>query len=124
MKVVTGSDTIIRDISRRNWLILCTMVLISLLWQSRAVTVGVLGGGLTVIAGFQTLRHSLIRLLSVSGQRSAMGFHCGSFIRLLCLAGAIFVLIGPLKAHPLALCFGLSVVVANLLWTTLLLGLA
>ncbi|ABA87277.1 ATP synthase-associated magnesium import membrane protein AtpI [Syntrophotalea carbinolica DSM 2380] len=122
--MTTGSDTIIRDLSRRNWLILGAMVLGSLLWQSRAVTVGVLGGGLTVIGGFQTLHRSLSRLLSVPGQRSGLGFQCGSFIRLACLAGAIFVLIGPLKAHPLALSIGLSVVVANLLWTTLLLGLA
>jgi hypothetical protein len=104
--------------TRRNWLILCVMVLGSLLWKSLPVTVGVLGGGLVVITSFHALHRSLKRLLLTPGQKSGLAFQGGTLVRLLCLAGAIFVLIEPLKAPPLALVAGLSVVVANLLWTT------
>lgn len=116
--MTTGDDRLIRDMIRRNWVILCLMGLASLLWQSRSVTVGVLGGGLVVIASFHALHRSLKQLLLSPGQKSGFSFQCGSLIRLLCLAGAIFVLIGPLKTPPLALVAGLSVVVVNVLWTT------
>ncbi|MGE4542658.1 MAG: ATP synthase subunit I [Pedobacter sp.] len=116
--MTTGDDQLIREMARRNWLILCVMVLGSLLWKSLPVTVGVLGGGLVVIASFHALHRSLKRLLLTPGQKSGLAFQGGTLVRLLCLAGAIFVLIGPLKAPPLALAAGLSVVVANLLWTT------
>lgn len=118
--VPTGSDRLIEDLARRNWLILAGMLLISLLWRSYPVTLGVLGGGLVVIAGFYALRRSLTRLLQTPGQKSGMAFHVRTFVRLICLAGAIFLLIGPLKVQPLALIAGLSVVVINLMWTTLI----
>jgi hypothetical protein len=113
-----GDDQLIRDMARRNWFILCLMVLVSTLWRTPPVTVGVLGGGLVVIAGFHALHRSLKRLLLMPGQKSGLAFQGGTLVRLFCLAGAIFVLVGPLKASPLALIAGLSVVVANLLWTT------
>ena len=116
--MTAGDDQLIREMARRNWLILCLMVLASLLWRSLPVTVGVLGGGLVVIASFHALHRSLKRLLLTPGQKSGLAFQGGTLVRLLCLSGAIFVLIGPLQAPPLALVTGLSVVVANLLWTT------
>ncbi len=116
--MTTGDDQLIRDMIRRNWLILGLMVLVSLLWKSLPVTVGVIGGGLVVIASFHALYRSLKRLLLSPRQKSWLAFQGGTLVRLLCLAGVIFVLIGPLKAPPLALIAGLSVVVANLLWTT------
>lgn len=115
---MTGDDSLIRDMSRRNWWIFGTMLLISLLWRSGPVTLGVLGGGLVVIAGFHSLHRALVRLLLHSGRRSGLAFQCGTLIRLLGLSGAIFLLIGPLRVHPMALIAGLSVVVVNLLITT------
>lgn len=116
--MATGDDQLIREMTRRNWLILCCMVVVSLLWKSLPVTLGVLGGGLVVIASFHALHRSLKRLLLTPGQKSGLAFQGGTLVRLGCLAGAIFVLIGPLETPPLALVAGLSVVVANLLWTT------
>jgi divalent metal cation (Fe/Co/Zn/Cd) transporter len=122
---VTSDDgRLIQDLARRNWWIFGTMLLTSLLFRSRAVTVGVLGGGLTVIVGFQTLHRSLKRLLANPDKQSGNVFLWGTIPRLLCLACAVFLLIGPLEAQPLALVVGLSVVVINLLWTTLVRSLA
>jgi hypothetical protein len=122
--MTTEDEQLIKQMSRRNWLILCLMVLFSLLWKSQPVTVGILGGGLVVIASFQALHHSLKRLLLAGGQKSGLAFLGGTLVRLLGLAGAIYVLIGPLKAPPLALIAGLSVVIFNLLWTTVARSLA
>jgi hypothetical protein len=116
---MTGADNrLIHDLARRNRWILLAMLALSLLWRSWPVVVGVLGGGLVVIAGFHALHHSLARLLLTAGKSSGVAFQCGTLVRLLGLAGAIFLLIGPLQAHPLALIAGLSVVVINLLMTT------
>ena len=98
--MTTGDDQLIRDMIRRNWLILGLMVLISLLWKSLPVTVGVIGGGLVVIANFHALYRSLKHLLLTPGRKSGLAFQGGTLVRLLCLAGVIFVLIGPLKAPP------------------------
>lgn len=119
-KTVTDRDEHLpAEMARRNWVILGILVLLSILWRSIPVTSGVLGGGLIAIAGFHWMHRSLRQALSGSEPGAAKRFQMTYFLRLGSLAAAIAVLIVPAGVHPAALAAGLSVVVINILWTTI-----
>jgi hypothetical protein len=118
--MATGDDHLIRELACRNWIILCVMLAASLWWRSAPIVLGVLGGGLLVIAGFHSLHRSLVRLLLNRGRRSVIVFFCATPFRLLAIALVISVLVGPLGVHPLSLVTGLSVVVINLMLTAVM----
>ena len=115
----TPEDRLLDEICRRNWWLLAGLVLGSLFWRSSAVSLGVAGGGLLAIGGFHWLHRSLARLLCGTGSSSRQGYQVFALLRLVVLAGAIFLLLVPGRAHPLALGCGVSVVVLNLMWTSL-----
>ncbi len=102
-------------ICRRNWLLWAGLTVASLLWRSHAVFFGVAAGGLISIAGFYWLRWSLAKLLATAGQNQGKGYQFTVLLRLLVLAGLLFLLIGPAQVSPPALVVGLSVVVMNIL---------
>jgi hypothetical protein len=115
----TNDDQLLADLTRRNWWIWTALVLLSLLWRSRAVTLGVAGGGLVAIGGFYWLHRSLVGLLNPAGGRTPRGFQFSSLIRLMVLAVALFLLLVPGRVHPVGLAVGVSVVVINLIWTAI-----
>lgn len=116
----SGPDAqLLRDLARRNWLILGVLVAGSLLWQSIPVTLGVVGGGLLVIVGHHWRYRALKNMLAAPGPGSKRGFQFGYIIRLTTMAAAIYLLIVPGRVNPLALVVGLSVVTLNILVTTL-----
>ena len=106
-------------IARRNWVVLATLLLLSLLWRSPTVTGGVLAGGLVAIGGYYWLQHSLQRVLAEPSRYSARSFKISYFIRLGSLAAILLLLIAIAGVNPVGLAVGLSVVVINILWTTL-----
>ncbi|MBE0597663.1 MAG: ATP synthase subunit I [Desulfuromonadales bacterium] len=110
-------DKLLAEIARRNWFILALLLLLSLIWRSLPVTLGVTGGGLLSIGGFLWLQRSLRRLLGEPEPGGERRFQFGFVVRLGVLA-ILFVLLLKLGAHPLGLAAGLSVVVLNLFWTT------
>lgn len=112
-------DRLLADISRRNWIILALLVLVSLCWLSAAVTLGVLSGGLLTIIGHHWRYRALQKILHNSQGGEAQRFQFGYFIRLGTLALALYALIVIIKVHPIALVVGLSVVVINIIFTTL-----
>jgi len=112
-------EQLLEELARRNWIILGALLLLSLLWHSIEVALGVLSGGLLAIIGFLWLYRSLQRTLGEPSSASAKGFQFGYLVRLGALSGAVFLLIVKAKVHPVALTVGLSVVVINILWTAL-----
>lgn len=109
-------DRLLADISRRNWIILALLVLASLFWLSAAVTLGVVSGGLLAIIGHHWRYRALLKILQGGEARR---FQFGYFIRLGTLALILYALIVILKVHPIALVIGLSVVVINIIFTTM-----
>ncbi len=103
--------------ARRNWYILAILVLISLLWRSLDVTQGVIAGGLLAIIAYGWLYRSLVKVLTYPDKNTARGYQITYFVRLAALAAAIFLLISKGGVNPIGLTAGLSVVVANILWT-------
>lgn len=112
-------DQLLAEMARRNWIILIVLVLLSLFWQSPPVTYGVLAGGLLVIFNYRSLGNSLFKLIGDPQLYSAKGFKRNYMFRLLVVASAIYILLVRGGVHPLALIVGLSVVVLNLMITTL-----
>jgi hypothetical protein len=106
-------------ICRRNWLLWAGLMIASLLWRSNSVFFGVAAGGLVSISGFYWLRWSLTNLLSPTGQKKSRGYLVSVLLRLLVVAGLLFLMIGPAQISPPALAVGLSVVVLNILGVTL-----
>ncbi len=119
-RIVTQKDEhLLAEMALRNWIILIILVLLSLFWQSPPITYGVLGGGLLVILNYRWLGRSLLGLISDPQQHSVKGFKRNYLFRLLVVASAIYILLVRGGVHPLALIVGLSVVILNLMITTL-----
>ena len=116
--MTTDDDQLLAAIGRRNWLILTALVLVSLSWRSWSVTLGVLAGGILVIINYRWLGRSLVKLLSDPGRPAQQGFKRSYLFRLAFVAAAIYLLLVRGGVHPVALAVGLSVVVINLLLTT------
>jgi len=117
--VAEKDDSLLGDLSRRNWLLLAILVLISLFWRSSAVTLGVLAGGLIAILAHYWRYLALTRLLGAPSQQSAKGFQINYVLRLAVLGSLLFLLIAKARVDLPALVVGLSVVVLNVLLTTL-----
>jgi len=115
---MTTDDRLLKDLSRRNWIVLALLVLASLPWNSLEVTQGVLAGGLLAIVAYRWLQRSLHNVISNPHRGAAVGFKFAYFLRLGFVALALYLLIAVAKLNPIALAVGLSVVVINILWTT------
>ena len=117
--MATQDEHLLRDIARRNWIILGLLILLSLFWWSSAITLGVAGGGVVAIFGHHWRERSLRKMLTQPHAGSAKGFQIGYIIRLAFLGSAIYLLIVKAQVEPLALAAGLSVVLLNIFWMTL-----
>ena len=111
-------DQLLAVMARRNWYILAILTLLSLFWRSVAITQGVLAGGLVAIIAYGWLYRSLVKTLANPDGRAARGFQMTYFVRLAALGTAIFLLVAKGGVNPIALSVGLSVVVVNVVWTT------
>ncbi len=111
-------DQLLEQMARRNWIILIVLVLLSLFWQSPPVTYGVLAGGMLVIINYRWLGRSLLAVLNDPQLDSAKGFKRNYLFRLVVISSAIYLLLVRGGVHPLALVVGLSVVVLNVMITT------
>ena len=116
--MLEADDLLPNTICRRNWLLWAGLTLVSLLWHSKAVFLGVAAGGLLSVGGFYWLRWSLTKLLA-AGKPTARGLQAAGLLRMMVLAAVMFLLIGPVGVSPAALAIGLSVVVLNILGVTL-----
>jgi hypothetical protein len=113
-------DRLLERIALQNWLVLAVLVALSLGWRTLPITLGVLTGGMLAILSYRWLHRSLLKIVTQPEDGSARGFQARYLLRLGALAIIIFILLTRLEVHPVGLAVGLSVVVVNLLCTTLL----
>lgn len=111
-------DTLLKELARRNWIILAVLVLLSLIFGSKPTTLGVLSGGTVAIIGYYWLQHSLVKLLTRTDAGASRGFKATYIVRLGALAAVLFLLVAIVRVHPVGLAVGLSVVVINIFCTT------
>lgn len=103
-------------IRSRNWVILMAMGVASFFLMSDAFTLGLLLGGLVIIANFNLLARTVRRAFSPNGmaptQKPAI---VGKYyLRLLALGLVIYLLIHYGRIDPVGLVIGLSTVVISI----------
>ncbi|MEA3363300.1 MAG: ATP synthase subunit I [Thermodesulfobacteriota bacterium] len=111
-------DQLLAELAVRNWIILVVLVLLSLFWQSFSVTIGVLAGGVLVIINYRWMGRSLLKVLNNPRHAAEKSYKLNYLFRLLFITVSIYLLMVRGGIHPLALSVGLSVIVINILIST------
>jgi len=112
-------EQLLRELARRNWQILGLLTLGSLLFGDSHVSLGVLAGGLVAIVAHHWRERALRSMLHAGDPGAASRYQRGYLFRLAFIGSGIYLLIARAQVAPLALAVGLSVVVLNILWTTI-----
>jgi len=99
-----------------NWAILFVLASISFFFMSSAFTLGIILGGLIIIANFNVLQHTVRKGFSSDGslQGRKAPIIAKYYLRLAAMGFIIFVLIRQQWVHPAGLAVGLSIVVASI----------
>lgn len=101
-----------------NWVILFVLALISFIFLSPACTLGIILGGLIIIANFNVLQHTILRGFFSEGGLGAkkVSIIAKYYLRLAVTGAIIFILIGQKWVHPAGLAAGLSIVVVSIVF--------
>lgn len=100
----------------QNWIILLVLGLASFFLMSDAFTLGLILGGLVIIANFNALAHTLRKAFTPKGKvKSRKMVLIGKYyVRLFALGAIIYVLITHGRVDPVGLTVGLSIVVFSI----------
>ncbi|MBW2284920.1 MAG: ATP synthase subunit I [Deltaproteobacteria bacterium] len=101
----------------QNWIILLVLGLASFFLMSDAFTLGLILGGLVIIANFNALAHTLRKAFTPKGKvKSRKMVLIGKYyVRLFALGAIIYVLITYGRVDPVGLTVGLSIVVFSIM---------
>ena len=104
------------DLRRLNWLVLLILSFMSCFLMSFPFTMGIILGGLIIIANFHVFQHTICRAFSPeAGRKTKKTVIIGKYyLRLLALGILIYILIGHGWADPVGLVIGLSTVVIGI----------
>jgi hypothetical protein len=119
VKIKINEEQLLGEIAKQNFVIFLILTGLSLFWTSFAVTLGVVVGGLISIGGYTWLHGSLKKMMKNPDRQAGRKFQFSYVLRLIALGLTLFLAIAILKVNPVALCFGLSVVVLSILVGTL-----
>ena len=114
---MTNKEKLLRQITTTNWIFLLILGSLSSVFMSAAFTLGVILGGLIIIANFSVLQHTIRYAFSDQG---AMGGKMASIIakyyfRLAIMGLIIYILITNGWVNPIGLAVGLSIVIFSIL---------
>lgn len=109
-------EKIYRDLRKLNWIALLILSFISYFLMSSSLTMGIILGGLIIIANFHVFQHTICCAFSPEGGMKAkkiviIGKY---YLRLLALGILIYILIGHGWVDPVGLVIGLSTVVISI----------
>jgi len=104
------------ELRARNWMLLLALGALSFLFMSPAFTLGIILGGLLIIANFNVLQHTIRRGFSPNGtlRTNKIAIVAKYYFRLAILAAIIYMLITNGWVHPVGLAVGLSIVVGSI----------
>jgi hypothetical protein len=99
-----------------NWMTLFILSFISFLISKSSITLGIILGGLVIIANFNVLQHTIRRAFPADGvmQKRRLSIIVKYYLRLLGLGVLIFILVSMQWVHPVGLAIGLSTVVISI----------
>jgi hypothetical protein len=110
---------ILRRLERRNWIILGEMILMSLPFLSLRFSIGILAGGILSILSFNSLYPIVKKAILKSPQRAKAQVVFYYYIRLSLMGLFIYLLISNRLVNIIGLIIGLSVVVVNVVFSTI-----
>jgi hypothetical protein len=99
-----------------NWVILLLLGSASFLFMSWTFTLGVIVGGLMIIANFNLLQHTIRKGFSSNGvlETKKASIIAKYYLRLAALGLLIYVLMRQQLVHPVGLTIGLSIIVMSI----------
>ena len=109
-------DKAYHAITKRNWIILFLLSLISYFAMPPSATLGVILGGVVVIINFDLLQNTIRRAFPTNGTEKPKKpvLIIKSYVRLLGLGLVIYLLIKLARVDPIGLAIGLSTVVFSI----------
>ncbi len=110
-------EKIIEDIRTQNWIILGIMGVAGFFFMSSIFTLGVIMGGLMIIANFNVLQRTVSRSFSRSGslEGNKMTIIAKYYFRLAITGIIIYILITRGWVNPIGLAVGLSTVLISIM---------
>jgi len=114
-----GKDPLQKRLEITNWILLVVLTAGSLLFQSTRLTLGIFSGGLISIVNFYWLYRNLLSIFSKHLERARSAMMIRYYIRLAITALVLYYLISGQLVDVIGLVVGLSIVVLNIVLTTL-----
>ena len=107
----------LQDIKTFNWVILFILAAVSGIFMKAQFTLGVILGGLIIIANFSLLHHTMRKAFSDQTimKSKKMALIAKFYFRLAIMGLILYILITQAWVNPLGLAVGLSIVVLSIL---------
>ena len=115
----TEKDPLQKRLEWTNWILLVALVSLSLFLGSRRFTLGILFGGLISIINFYWLYRNLLSVFSKHLNRARMALMLRYYLRLTITAIVLYWIISRDMVDVIGLVTGLSIVVLNIVLTTI-----
>ncbi len=115
----TEKDPLQKRLEWTNWILLVALVALSLFLGSRRFTLGILFGGLISIINFYWLYRNLLSVFSKHLNRARMALMLRYYLRLTITAIVLYWIISRDMVDVIGLVTGLSIVVLNIVLTTI-----
>jgi len=114
---VIDKDKLLRQIKKNNWIFLLILGSLSSVFMSATFTLGVILGGLIIIANFSVLQHTIRSAFSDQGamRGKKISVIAKFYFRLAIMGLIIYILITNGWVNPLGLTVGLSIVIFSIL---------
>jgi hypothetical protein len=114
---VTDKEKLLRQIKTNNWIFLLILGSLSSVFMSATFTLGVILGGLIIIANFSVLQHTIRSAFSDQGamRGKTISIIAKYYFRLAIMGLIIYILITNGWVNPIGLAVGLSIVIFSIL---------
>ncbi len=116
----TEKDPLQKRLEITNWILLAALAAGSLLLQSTRFSLGILCGGLISIVNFHWLYRNLLSAFAKHPSRAKTALLVRYYLRLAVTAFVLYWIISGDRVDVIGLVIGLSIVVLNIVLTTLL----
>ncbi len=109
-------EKIFRNLKSLNWGILLLLAVLSYFLMEQAFTLGIIVGGLMIIANFNILKRTIQQGFSPDGAPAPRkaAIIVKSYLRLAAMGVLIYLFITRQWVHPVGLAIGLSIVVISI----------
>ena len=110
-------DVLSKDLSKQNWIILLILAAGSFLLMKPTFTLGIILGGLIIIANFNLLQHTIRCSFSSGGvmRTNKLSIIAKYYFRLAALGLIIYTVITHGWVNPIGLAIGLSTIVFSII---------